>query len=431
MSEPGFRTQTRRRRLCAGYSSSFARALFVPISLVIVGQVFAQPTPLTEAAAIRATLARPSLHQAEAARVAIAESGVTQAGVLPNPVVTLEQERIGIAGGDLTERSARIQQTLDLSGRRALARDAAGRRVDATRLDAQDRRLGLVAEARRAFAESLHWYRIEGAIVRWQQRIEGAAGIAARLVKAGEVSGYDRRRIEREAQTARARLSTARAEAIRSRELLAALIGRASSDIDELAGEQLPAPGVESLESALARTNARPDLAGLAAQVDAYEREREAAERGWVPDVTLGVGQKRVSEPGRSGSGLIIGVSMSIPLFDRGQATQQRSGAQAQALRAERVMALARVEAEVRAAWRQSTELREAGEAFRRESLTGSRDLSRIAEAAYRGGETNLLELLDAYRAELDAESTELDLALRARLARIELDRLSGVSFDE
>ena len=51
-----------------------------------------------------------------------------------------------------------------------------------------------------------------------------------------------------------------------------------------------------------------------------------------------------------------------------------------------------------------------------------------IAETAYRAGEGSLLELLDAYRAELDAQQMKLDLALQARLSRIELDSLTGAS---
>jgi cobalt-zinc-cadmium efflux system outer membrane protein len=55
-----------------------------------------------------------------------------------------------------------------------------------------------------------------------------------------------------------------------------------------------------------------------------------------------------------------------------------------------------------------------------------SRDLARIAEAAYRAAEGSILELLDAHRALLDAESEALSLELAARLARIELDHILG-----
>ena len=82
----------------------------------------------------------------------------------------------------------------------------------------------------------------------------------------------------------------------------------------------------------------------------------------------------------------------------------------------------------LRGIWRQAVELRQTAESFRRESLAGSSDLTRIAETAYRAGEGGILELLDAYKAQLEAETTLLDLELRARLARIELDALSGIN---
>jgi len=91
----------------------------------------------------------------------------------------------------------------------------------------------------------------------------------------------------------------------------------------------------------------------------------------------------------------------------------------------------ARLEAALRGVWRQAAELRQVAASFRRESLGSSRDLTHIAEAAYRAGEGNILDLLDAYRAELNAETTALDLELRARLARIELDVLSGARTHE
>ena len=159
--------------------------------------------------------------------------------------------------------------------------------------------------------------------------------------------------------------------------------------------------------------------------------ERTAAERAWIPEVTLGLGQKRVDEPNRSDTGVILAFSVPLPVFDRGQANEQRARASASTLRAEQALTYAKGEAEVKGIWRQTVELRQAAQTFRRESPGSSRDLTGIAEAAYRGGESGVLELLDAYRSELEAETTALDLELRARLARIELDAVSGVKTHE
>ena len=101
------------------------------------------------------------------------------------------------------------------------------------------------------------------------------------------------------------------------------------------------------------------------------------------------------------------------------------------AYRAEYELRFTRTTAELRGAWQQAVALREVALDFRRGSLRGSRELSSIAEKAYAAGEASILELLDAWRTELDAALTSLELDHRARLARIELDQLAGVSLHD
>jgi cobalt-zinc-cadmium efflux system outer membrane protein len=328
-------------------------------------------------------------------------------------------------GGRSTESSIQVFQTFDISGRRELRREAAGNRLDAARFDEQDRRLGVVIEVRRLFGEALYRQQHRAALIDWIKRIDSAVGIVTKLAGAGEASGYDRRRLEREAQTVRARVASAAADYSRAREVLRGLTGEPAALAAALDGTLMPdaSPSLASMQRALRQ---RPDLASLHSQAAAFDRERSAAERAWVPDVTLGLGHKRIDELNRADSGVMLALSMPIPVFDRGQAGEQRARAKANILRAEQTLKLARSEAELSGIWQQAEGLRKAAEAFRRESLGSSRDLTRIAEAAYRAGEGGVLELLDAYRAELEVETTALDLELRARLARIELDALSG-----
>jgi len=433
MSRESSRTRISLLRIPVYRPISIARiaALLLSISSVATVQAenlaYTATLVFTEREAVAGALSRPAWVEAETGRIAVAESVVTETGVMPNPVFAFSRDRLGMAGGDITERSVQISQTLDLSGRRSLRLDAANQRLDAEKLDGRTRRLNAIAEVRRAFAETLHRDQIQSALGLWLTRIEEASKVIAKLAKSGEVSGYDRRRIEREAQTARARLSVAQADTARSRETLAVLTGKKRDEVMHLFGDLLP-DSTPSLNEFQARLRQRPDLESLLAQTEAFERERQVAQRGWVPDLTVGIGQKTLEEPTRSGSGAIIGVSFSIPLFDRSQAAQQRSQAKVQTTRSEHAIALSKAEAELRGAWHQADELRKAVLAYRLEVSNGTQNLSGIAEVAYRAGEASLLELLDAYRTELDFSATELDLALRARLAHIDLETLSGVS---
>jgi cobalt-zinc-cadmium efflux system outer membrane protein len=74
------------------------------------------------------------------------------------------------------------------------------------------------------------------------------------------------------------------------------------------------------------------------------------------------------------------------------------------------------------------------GEAARRSQQDARRRaevLLAAADAGYRGGELGVVELVDAYRAALDAELQRIDLAWTARDARIALDEAAGLGSDE
>jgi cobalt-zinc-cadmium efflux system outer membrane protein len=115
-----------------------------------------------------------------------------------------------------------------------------------------------------------------------------------------------------------------------------------------------------------------------------------------------------------------------LPVFDRGQAAEKRAAAEAAAARAEYQLARARAEGELRGLQRQVERLTSAAKDYRARVLATTPELLRIAESAYRGGESTILELLDAYRGALESETTALELESKARAARIEYDLQSG-----
>jgi len=96
------------------------------------------------------------------------------------------------------------------------------------------------------------------------------------------------------------------------------------------------------------------------------------------------------------------------------------------AARAEYALAKQKADGDLIGLHRQLVQLIAAAERYRREAVAPSADLVRIAEAAYRAGESTVLELLDAYKGALEAETMALDLEGKARDARIELDQLTG-----
>jgi cobalt-zinc-cadmium efflux system outer membrane protein len=381
-------------------------------------------TPLTEAEAVRLGLTRADFADLERGAVQAAEADVLAAGLFPNPTLSYSRDRVD-GSPDTVEQSWMLEQTFDVSGRRGLHREAASRRVAAVTAGNASRQLHMAAEIRRSFHEVLFRQETIRATETWTQRFARVEGMVGKLARGGEASGYDRRRLARERQTAEARLAAERAELDRALAHLVALTGAA--DVPLLKGALLPSPPTP-VDTTLTRLDQRPDLQSLARRAEAADLEGRAAKRGGIPEVTVGIGPKYVDNGSTQDKGVALSLSVPLPVFDRQQAGQQRAAAEALQARAEYRLARSRAEGELRGLYRQAEGLRVTAADYRSRAVAASPELLRIAETAYQGGESSLLELLDAYRGTLETETTALELEQRARLARIEYDLLPGSS---
>ncbi|MGE0373411.1 MAG: TolC family protein [Gammaproteobacteria bacterium] len=385
---------------------------------------------VTEHQALAAALARPELQVLESSRRQAMEAEIEQSVMLPNPVMALGREGFTTGGGGSIETSYELQQQIDLAGRRRLTRAAGMARLDAFDSAARGRREELVAQVRRGFADLLYRVRILAVLEEGQRRLAAVATVVERLAQTGDASGYDRRRVAREQSAHQVRVGTAGAELRRSRALLGGFLDEPDAQALEPVGALLPAPP-PPFERLTAGLPQRPELTALQAQADASAGELRVAQRAWIPDVTLGIGNRVIDGEEGDNERVMLSLSLPLPVFDRGQPAARKAAAMHAAFQAEHALRAARLAAELDGAWQQASALARAARSFRRDSLADSRELTRIARAAYADGEGTILDLLDAYRTELDAALSSLELDFRAKLARIDLDQLAGVNPDE
>ncbi len=391
------------------------------LSCALLLAVLASPAwsaGLTESEALRLGLSRPEFFELQQARLGEAEADVIEAGTWNNPTLELNQDKTGTA----SERTWQFNQPLDLSGRRGLRETAARHRVRATEAENRARQNERSAELRRAFHELLRQQEQTRAVGAWAERFGHIDKVVAKLAQAGEVSGYDRRRLAREQRSAEAKLAESRAEEERSRARLAALIGRPPDE--GIAGMLLPEPP-QPLPALQAQLATRPEFAALSARVEAAQNDNAAARRN-LPELTVGVGRKQLEDGPVRDNGNLLMLSFNLPLFDRQQAKDRRTAAQALAAQAELSLSRQQAEGELLGLHRQATQLIATAARYRAEAVAPSAELVRIAESAYRAGESTVFELLDAYKGALETELTALDLEWKARAARIEIDQLTG-----
>lgn len=408
--------------------SFFGTATLLALSLSIFppGLARAETPALTEQESIRLALESPAWTGLIEGRREAARSEKTIAALMPNPVFEYGRETLDAGGGSTTESSYALSQRLDFAGRRKLARERAAVQADAAEAGIESQRAERVLEVRRGFFDTLHQQQHNEILARWAQRVATLETATRKREEAGDASGYERRRISREVAALSAERRGQEAALAAALERLRGTIAHdAAPSQAVLTGTMLPgdAPALAEL---LARVDRHPDLLRDQRQAAAHRLSRRLAERGRIPEVTVTLGLKTLDEDAGDGNGLLLGASVPLPVFDRGQGERQRAAAQEQVSQSEYVLTRARLHGEVRAAWQRFSRFREAAQAYRGEAVEPSVRLVSIAEAAYRGGEIGVLELVDAYRGALDAELNALALEHDARIARVELDELTG-----
>ncbi len=384
------------------------------------------PPPLDEDEAVRRAQARPALDDELRARVDLARADEVAARRWPNPEASWSHEEVRVAGGTERQDIAVLSQRFDLSGRRGLRGDAAARRVEAADAETALLRLDVEAEARRAFADALAQERRVAIVRAAVERLEGVAAAVARRAASGDVAGYDRRRVERERLTVLGRLDVEEGALARARARLAALIGAADPAAPLALRGDLTAAAPPPLATLAERLPSRPDLRALALEARSGELAARAAGRWFIPDVELGGGLKTIDVGSRRDSGFAAALTIPIPLFSRDQDERLRGDARARAARGRLSLALDAARADVAGLHAEAARLAAAAARYRESGTADAVALLRTAEAAYRGGEVGVLELIDGYRAALDADLSLVELEWAARRARIDLDRTSG-----
>ena len=151
--------------------------------------------------------------------------------------------------------------------------------------------------------------------------------------------------------------------------------------------------------------------------------EAAAARRLRRPAPTVFGGLKRADDASGRERGAVFGLSLSLPLFDRGGLDAARWEAEGARVEAERIAVEGRIRAELR---RGSEALALRQRALSEDRTSEEDELMQIAEIGYRDGEVGILELLDAARTSSRASVRSLEIRLEARLAEIALERAVG-----
>ena len=348
----------------------------------------------------------------------------SQGAAYPNPALSFLREDLSRGSADYAENTFSLQQTLEWPGRTVARSRAADRATAAARSSYRSDSLRLVLEVRRSYL----------AAAEAERRVEVLARVAGVFREAvehgearraeGDISGYELRRLKLERARLEQRLAAARIERNATRRELAARI-LPGSDTVAVATRGLPdgRPPEVAREDALAAARRRPGVASGRQALQAADAEASAARLRRIPHLRLTGGFKTQTD---DFDGPVLGVSLSLPLFDR-------KGGDVQAAEARRSAAAARLDLrrrearnDVLRALDRYGSVRRRSRIVGRELLAPSGELLTIARTAYAAGEMELVELLDGADAYLASRLTALELRAELWMAWHELVRAMG-----
>ncbi len=350
-----------------------------------------------------------------------------QAGAFPNPSFAATHERLSGDGDaeDADETYLNLSQRLEWPGTRSARSRAADEREAAAwaRLAADSARLAF--EVKEAYLRAAMAGRAEALLEQVTEVFrDGVRSVEARFAD-GDVSLYDRRRVEVERIRYEGRLAEASLEAVAARRALALLV-LPEGEVRELAAGDPPAgapPTVTPVDAMTAALERRRELEAARAAARSAEAEVDFARSDRIPDLTATGGYKRQSD---GLDGLFLGLSLPLPLWDRNggaieaaEARQAASQARASLVRRQVLNDVERAAETYRALTRRAALLTDpAGD--------DGADLLEIARVAYAEGEMTLLELLDAAEAHLEAGLTGIRLQAELWTGYYDLERAVG-----
>ncbi len=379
--------------------------------------------PIDEVSATRVVCTKgPDRAVAHATRQSGA-AAVTAAHVLPNPslVGSYQSTFSGVTDRELI---VGVSVPVGISGRRFVLQDAADERLK----QAEAQGDATVFESAIAFREAYADAVIDQARVQvrteQQKALDELSETIAGLQKGGEASAYDLLRQSVQARLHRRTLESTKADALASRALLEAWLGREVT-LPSTAPQALVGPVQRSTEA----VPTTPRIRALDAQSRASELEARAAHRQWVPDLDVFAGYRAVGLGDQTGHGMSLGLTVPLTFFDHGQGDAARADAEQEVARAAAERLRRQQQAQLKGA-RLRLQLLEASAADAQAASVEAQAVRDKARQLYAAGEAAITELLEAYRGAEDARLAELDLALEIALTRLAVMKEAGTMFN-
>ncbi|MFB3065352.1 MAG: TolC family protein [Planctomycetota bacterium] len=365
--------------------------------------------------------------------VRVADARRLQAGLLPNPEIEVEVEDFAgtgtLAGFDGAETTIVLSQLIELGGKRAARKQVAAFDAQLAAWGYETARLAVLTETTLTFLDVL------GAQERLQLAEEShrlaqeVLSTVAERVKAGKVSPLEEMRAAVTLSKSAIDLDKASRSLDISRSFLAASWGSSRAGFDRVAGELDSVASIPSFESVAGLVARNPEIARWAQEMEQRLAVLARERAGRVPNLTLGIGVKHISEV--DASALVFGLSIPIPLFDRNQGAILEARYELARAGHAKKAAEVRTWAALAAAYHTLASAHSEALSLRDDVLPAAQHAYAAARESYQEGKLGYLDILDAQRTLMEAKRSHVDALMTYHKAVAVVESLIGTGLND
>lgn len=395
--------------------------------LFFFSQVAYSGTPLSPEAAVAEAIANHGTITAAAAKIQVAEGLRQQVGLKPNPRLFLQSENARFSNppafryGHDADSFLYLSQVFETGGKRDRRVEVANEGVLASELSLAAQRTQIAGRVLSAYWAAVGAQRVEQSLLEGLGNLEKAVQYHRDRVREGSLPEADLIRVELEYQQVAISFRNAQQDARRLRLQLFREMGTPARPDVSLSGNlddvpSIPATNKEAVER-------RPDVRLAIQAVRQAQAVTKLQQANASPDPEVLGGYKRTN----GFDTLIAGIQINLPVRNRNQgaiaaAAADETSAQA-TLRAVRMSA----ETEILALRSEFEQKRDLVSSMLPTLRQQAAETSRIAQAVYREGASDLLRLLDAERTRLQAEALYIRSVSEYHQAAVALQTALGL----
>lgn len=362
-------------------------------------------------------------------RLTTSEADLVAAKLLPNPQLSLNASFVNVLAKPVDYSAAqttyRIDQLIELGGKRGKRIDVASHAVESAKADFQNTLFQLISDVKEGFLETAFAERLYLLADSSYQIFKKSVEVAQVRLKTGDIGEAELKKLELAQLDYQENLSAARQNLTEARSKLRQMLNLPPALPLKISYDFKPALTLPDKDTLTAvALSSRADLASLRERTLMQQNRIDLAHANAIPDITFGVELDRQGPDFKNTFG--GGIGIAIPIFSRNQDEIQRAEAESQAAEADQKAKENSIANDVNAAYEKYRDSWSIVQSFSSSTLDYAEEVRAMEVKSYNAGNISLIDFLETERIYNDAAHSYYDAIQKFLDNQIELERIVG-----